>query len=225
MDIDGVGEQLASTLMNAGLVKDPSDLYKLTKADLTELERMGDKSAQNVIDAIDASRRRPLRRVLFALGIRHVGSETATLLAEHFGSIDSLIDAAAEEIEDVPGIGPIVAQAVHGYFQKPATRRLIDRLRRRGVEIKGEAPARREGPLSGQTFVITGTLDAFPRSEAETRVKSLGAAVGASVTKKTTALVAGYNPGSKLDKAREYGTTVLEEGDFLAVLREHGALD
>jgi DNA ligase (NAD+) len=222
MDIDGVGEQLALTLMNVGLVSDPADLYKLTKANLLSLERMGEKSAQNILDAIDASRKRPLRRVLFALGIRHVGSETATLLAEHFGGIDALMEAAASDFEHVSGIGSAVAAAVHDYFHKPASRKLIQRLRARGVEMKSEAPARRDGPLSGQTFVVTGTLSAFPRSEAEARIKSLGGAVTSAVTKKTSVLVVGESPGSKLEKARGYGTEVLEEEDFLALLRKHG---
>ena len=221
MDIDGVGEQLCAALMEAGLVKDPADLYALTKEQLVALERMGEKSAQNVIDAIDASRSRPLPRVLFALGIRHAGGETAALLAGHFGSMEALMEASVEELELVPGIGPIVAQSVHDYFADKRHRKLIERLRKGGVRMEAEAPAAREGPLAGQTFVITGTLSALSRSEAEARVRALGANAASSVTKATDYLVVGENPGSKLEKAQKYGTTVLDEGAFLALLRKH----
>ena len=223
MDIDGVGEQLSLTLMEKGLVKEPADLYFLKKEQLVELERMGEKSAQNVIDAIDASRSRPLARVLFALGIRHVGGETAALLAEHFGSIEALMDASVEELEQVQGIGPIVARSVHDYFKDKGHRKLIGRLRKGGVRMEAGAPAAREGPLAGQSFVITGTLSAFPRSEAEARVRSLGGAASSSVTKSTGYLVVGENPGSKLEKAQKYGATILNEDDFLELLRKHGA--
>ena len=223
MDVDGVGEQLSRALMEAGLVKDPADLYFLKREDLLKLERMADKSAQNVLDAIDASRQRPLQRVLFALGIRHVGSETAALLAEHFGSIDAIMDASVEEIEAIPGIGPVVARSIHDYFQRPENRALIDKLRKGGVTMKSAAPAAREGPLAGQTFVITGTLRELTRPEAEARIRSLGGAATSSVTKATDYLVVGEKPGSKLEKAQKYGTTVLSDDEFMRLLREHGA--
>jgi DNA ligase (NAD+) len=223
MDIDGVGEQLCLTLMEQGLVKDAADFYVLTKEQLASLERMGDKSAQNVIDAIDVSRGRPLPRVLFALGIRHVGGETAALLAEHFGSIEALMDAGAEELEQVQGIGPIVARSVHDYFKDRSHRRLIERLRKGGVRMEAGAPPAREGPLAGETFVITGTLSAFPRSQAEALVRSLGGTASGSVTKSTGYLVVGENPGSKVEKAQKYGTKILNEDAFLKLLRKHGA--
>jgi DNA ligase (NAD+) len=221
MDIDGVGEQLSLALLEAGLVKDPADLYFLKKEQLIALERMAERSAQNVLDAIDASRQRPLARVLFALGIRHVGSETAALLAQHFGSIEAVMDAGVEELEAVPGIGPVVAVSIHAYFRDRKHRRLIEQLRKAGVQMRAEAPPAREGPLSGQTFVVTGTLAAFPRSEAEARVRALGGVAGSAVTKKTDYLVVGENPGSKLAKAEQYGTKVLTEKEFLALLRRH----
>jgi DNA ligase (NAD+) len=223
MDIDGVGEQLCASLLEAGLVKSPADLYVLKKPALLKLERMAEKSAQNVLDAIDASRARPLARVLFALGIRHAGSETAALLAQYFGGIDALLAASVEELEAVPGIGPVVAESIHDYFRDRRHRRLIERLRKGGVRMEAEAPAAREGPLSGQSFVITGTLSAFPRSEAEARIRALGGTAAASVTKSTEYLVAGESPGSKLAKAQQYGTKVLSEREFLALLRKHGA--
>jgi DNA ligase (NAD+) len=222
MDVDGLGERLAMALMEAALVRDPADLYFLTKEQLVQLERMGEKSAQNIIDAIDGSRKRPLRRVLFALGIRHVGGETAALLAEHFGSMDAMMDAELEDLESITGVGPIVAASIHRYFQDPQNRTHIDKLRRGGVAMQAERPAAREGPLHGQTFVITGTLDAFPRSEAEAHIKRLGGAVASSVTKKTTNLVVGADPGSKVAKAEQYGTDILDEAAFLALLDRHG---
>ncbi len=222
MDIDRVGERLAWQLMEQGLIKDPAGLYFLKKEDLVKLERMGEKSAQNVIDAIDASRSRPLDRVLVALGIRHVGSETATLLAQHFGSIDALLEASAEELEAVPGIGPIVGRSVHDFLRAKQHRRLIEKLRKGGVAMAASTPARREGPLSGQSFVITGTLSSMPRSEAEARIRQLGGTAASSVTKATGYLVVGEGPGSKLAKAEKYGTKILDEDAFLALLREHG---
>jgi DNA ligase (NAD+) len=223
MDIDGVGERLAWQLMDTGLIKDPADLYFLKKDDLAKLERMADKSAQNVIAAIDASRARPLDRVLVALGIRHVGSETATLLAQHFGGMDALQGASVEEIEAVPGIGPIVGRSVHDFLQAKQHRKLIEKLRKGGVRMAASAPPRREGALSGQSYVITGTLGSMPRSEAEARLRQLGATAASSVTKATDYLVVGESPGSKLAKAEKYGTQVLDEDAFLALLRKHGA--
>ena len=223
MDIDGVGEQLSLTLMKEGLVKDPADLYALTKEQLLDLERMGEKSAQNVVAAIDASRGRPLSRVLFALGIRHVGSETASLLAEHFGSMETLMEASADELASVSTIGPIVAESVHGYFQEKQNRALIEKLQAGGVRMKAVAPATRDGPLSGQSFVISGTLAAFSRPEAEARIRSLGGSTSSSLTKKTDVLVVGESPGSKLEKAQRYETTILYDEAFMELLRQHSA--
>jgi len=223
MDIDGVGEQLCYTLLMEGLVKDPADLYSLTKEQLMELERMGEKSAENVIKAIDASRKRPLASVLFGLGIRHVGGETADLLAGYFGSIEALMDASADEIAEVSGIGPVVASSIHEYLQSKEHRDLIKRLQEGDVEMKASRPASREGPLKGQSFVVTGTLSQYTRPDAEARIKSLGGATSSSVTKKTDVLVVGEGPGSKLEKAQRYGTTIMEDAEFMELLRQHGA--
>jgi DNA ligase (NAD+) len=223
MDIDGMGESLCLALLKAGLVKDPADIYVLAKDDLLQLERMGDKSAQNVITAIDASRGRPLARVLFALGIRHVGFETAALLAQHFGSMDAIAKASLGDLESVPSIGPVVARSVHEWFNDRSNRALIDKLRKGGVRMEGAAPAARDGPLSGETFVVTGTLSSMSRSAAEQRIKTLGGAAASSVTKATTHLIVGENPGSKVEKAAKYGTPTLDEDAFLALLKQHGA--
>jgi DNA ligase (NAD+) len=224
MDIDRIGEQLAAQLMQRGLVRDAADMFFLSKDDLLALERMGEKSAQNVIDAIDASRKRPLDRVLFALGIRHVGSETASLLAQHFGGIEVLLDATEEEIAAISGIGPVVARSIHEFFQTPQNRKLIEKLRNGGVTMQATRRAAREGPLKGQTFVITGTLSAFSRPEAEARIKELGGSATSSVTKATDYLVVGESPGSKLAKAEKYGTKVLSDQAFMKLLKKHGAV-
>jgi DNA ligase (NAD+) len=182
---------------------------------------MGDKSADNLLAGIEASKNRPLGRVLFALGIRHVGDETAELLAGHFGSIDAMANAGLDDLESVPTIGPKTAQSVYEYFQDDANRGLLEKLRRAGVKLEGAAAAR-EGPLLGSTFVVTGSLSRWSRNEIESLIKRHGGAVGSSVTKKTTNLVAGESPGSKLIKAQEYGVTVLDEEDFMSLLGRHG---
>jgi len=220
MDIEGVGEKLAAALLHSGLVKDVADLYSLRKEELIGLERMAEKSAQNVLNAIEESKHRPLSRVIFALGIRHVGAETAELLASHFGSIDRLAKASTEELLEVPTIGPKIADSIYDFFRQEANRRIIDKLRRSGVRLEEEAVGRIERPLLGQEFVVTGRLEAFPRSEAEARIKELGGSVGSSVTKKTTYLVMGAELGSKLEKARALGTNLLNEEEFLRLLEE-----
>ena len=224
MDIDGVGEALAMALLKEGLAVDPADLYFLAKDQLLKLERMADKSAQNVLDAIAASKERRLSRVVFALGIRHVGSEMADVLAGHFGSLDALARASVEELSAIPTVGPKIAESVHAWFQDDSNRRLVEKLRRAGVRLESEAAAAREGPLSGLSFVVTGTLSRWSRNEAEGLIKSLGGAAGSSVSKKTDYLVVGENPGSKLQKAQEYGTKLLSEDEFMEFLRERGAL-
>ena len=226
MDIEGLGESMAHQLLNVEadskpLVQDIAGIYSLTKEQLVKLERMGEKSAENLLAGIEASKMRPLGRVLFALGIRHVGDETAELLAGHFGSIEAMASASLEDLEAVPTIGPKTAQSVYEYFQDEANQDLIRRLREAGVKLEGAAAAR-EGPLLGSTFVVTGSLARWSRNEVESLVKRNGGAVGSSVTKKTSYLVAGESPGSKLTKAQEYGTIVLDEEGFAALLEEKG---
>ena len=226
MDIEGLGESMAYQLLNTkvdgeDLVTDIGGVYGLTKEKLVQLERMGEKSAENLLAGIEASKQRPLSRVLFALGIRHVGDETAELLAGHFGSIGAMRDASLEDLESVPTIGPKTAQSVYEYFQEESSRALIEKLRTAGVRLEGKTAAR-EGPLLGSTFVVTGSLTRWSRNEIESLIKRQGGAVGSSVTKKTDYLVAGESPGSKLTKAQEYGTTVLDEDGFGALLEEKG---
>jgi len=233
MDIDKVGDKLSAALLDAGLVKDVADLYFLEKEALLGLERMGEKSASNVLTSIEKSTRRPLARIIFALGIRHIGSETADILAKEFGSIDRLARAARDELLAIPGIGPKATDSVITFFQQGTNREIIEKLRRAGV-LESRVQSSESGVwsppphptldsrlvtcLAGQELVITGRLESFTRAEAEARIRGLGGVVGSSVTKKTTYLVAGADPGSKLRKARALGTAILSEEEFLRLL-------
>lgn len=220
MDIEGLGEQWCRALIEAGLVHDIADLYYLKKDDLLKLERMGDKLASNLLDSIEESKGRPFARVLFALGILQVGWETAHLLAQHFPSIDRLARATEEDLMKVPSIGPKIASSIKAYFQEESNLRVIEKLRRAGVRMEQEeveAPAR-EQPLAGKSFVLTGTLASMSRSQAEARIRELGGSPGSSVSRRTSYVVAGESPGSKLDRARELGVPVLNEQQFLEML-------
>ncbi|HEU4759311.1 MAG TPA: NAD-dependent DNA ligase LigA [Dehalococcoidia bacterium] len=220
MDIEGLGEQWCGVLLAKGLVKDPADVYYLTREQLLGLERIGPLLADKILANIAASKQRPLGRLLFALGIRHVGGETAELLAERFGGLDALASATLEELQAVPAIGPKIGESVYEYFRDERNLRVIEKLRAAGVRLEGERRQRVEGPLTGQSFVITGTLASMPRSKAEALLRALGADVGNSMTRKTTYLVAGEQPGSKLQKAQQYGTQLLDEEALLRLLRE-----
>jgi DNA ligase (NAD+) len=221
MDIETVGEKLAWSLIENKLVYDPGDLYDLTKEQLVALERLADKSAQNVLDNIEASKTRPLTRVLFALGIRYVGYQTAELLARAFGAMDRLRGASLEEIEEVEGVGPKIAESVYAWFHEPAGQnlRMLDKLVAAGVNMT-ETSTIRGGPLSGLSIVVTGRLERHSRPQIEQRIKDLGGAVGDSVSKKTSYLVAGEDAGSKLAKAQKIGTPILDEAGFEALVEE-----
>lgn len=220
MDIEGIGEKLAEALLNAGLIKDVGDIYTLDDEKLIGLERMGKKSAANVLKAIEESKKRPLSRVIFALGIRHVGSETAEILAKHFGSIDRLSQATEEELMTAPTIGPTIAESIVAFFRQKSNLKVIEKLKKAGVTMQEKAATPRELPLSGKEFVVTGKLDSFTRTEAESRIREMGGSVGSSVSKKTDFLVVGADPGSKLDRARELGTALLNEKQFLDMLEK-----
>jgi DNA ligase (NAD+) len=224
MDIDGIGESLAYVLMERGLVRDGGDLYFLheKRDELLGIERMGAKSVDNLLAGIEASKRRPLARVLVALGIRHVGGEVATAIANHFGSMDAIMDASAEDIVAIAGIGEKIADSVREHFSIDTNREVVEKLRRAGVNLREESGGAREGPLSGLSFVITGRLERVSRDAAESLVKSCGGAAASSVTKKTNYLVVGAEPGSKLAKAQKLGTQILDEDQFFALLAEKG---
>ena len=213
MTIDGMGDALVTQLTDRGMVKNVADIYKLTKPDLLSLERMGDKSAQNVLDEIEASKKLPLGRVIFGLGIRFVGERTAQFLAEHFGSIDALMNASLEELEDVNEVGPRIAESIREFFDEPRNRELIKRLRDAGLTFAGKK-RERGTKLAGKTFVLTGTLAKYSRDEAKKLIEDAGGRVSGSVSKKTDYVVAGSDAGSKLDKAKELGVLVIEEAEM-----------
>jgi len=218
LDIEGLGYATLQQLIDRKLVKDPADLYHLTKDQLLSLDGFAEKSAQNLLDRIAASKSTTFLRFLSALAINHVGWTMAGLLADHFGTIDRLQAASVDDLRAIGGVGPTVAEDVHEYFQRPESRRLIERLLAAGIEIK--QPERREGPLSGKTFVLTGTLNSLTRGEAEERIKALGGAIGPGVSKKTDYLVEGTDPGSKLEKAQRLKIPILDETAFLALLED-----
>ncbi len=219
MDIEGFGPAIISGLIERGYVKDPADLYDLTLDQFLSLERMGEKLATKLLAAIQASKDAPLERVLFALGIRHVGEGVARTLAGHFGDIDALMAADQETLQQIPEVGEKIAESIVSFFAEEQNRRVVERLRAAGVNMKAaEQPSPGEQPLAGKTFVITGTLSGFTREEAESAVLRLGGRVSGSVSKKTDYVVAGEKPGSKYDKARELEVPILDEAGFAEIL-------
>lgn len=214
MDIRGLSYARIEQVIEAGLVKDPADLYELTADQLVQLDRFAEKSASQLVEALEASKAQPLSRLVFALGIRHVGAGAAELLAKHFGSLEALQNATEAEIANVHGIGEIIARSVVEYFANPAARKLIDRLRSRGLTLVETTAAAVGGALEGQTVVITGTLPTLSRQEATELAERAGARVTDSVSKKTSFLVAGEAAGSKLDKARALGVEVIDEAEL-----------
>jgi DNA ligase (NAD+) len=218
MDIDGLGEAVVDQLLAAKLVRTIPDLYGLRYDDLVGLERLGPKSSRNLLDEVEASKTRDLARLVFALGIRHVGEKLAQTLAGRFRTLDALEAAKAEDLVKVEDVGPKVAESVLFFFAQPEARELVRRLRQAGVSTAARADGGGEKPLAGQVFVITGTLSGLARDEARELLEKLGAEVGSSVTRKTTALVVGESPGSKLDKARELGVRTLGEAEFLELV-------
>jgi DNA ligase (NAD+) len=215
MDIRGLSYARIQQLVGEGLVRDPGDLYALTREQLLELEGYADKGADGLISAIEASRTQPLSRLLHALGIRHVGSIAAQLLAQHFGTMDALVSASADDILAVRGIGATIANGVVAYFSDPAGRALVEKLRSRGVNFTEPRAVVAGGPLSGQTAVITGTLPTLSRAKATAVIEAAGGRVTGSVSKSTSFLVAGEEAGSKLDKATTLGVEVIDEAELL----------
>lgn len=224
MDVDGLGEKIVDQLIEgeSPLVKSPADLYKLTVDQFANLERLGEKSAKNLVDALEKSKKTTLSRFLYAAGIRDVGESTAAALANHFGSMEALQDANEAAIEEVKDVGPIVAAHVHTFFQQPHNREVIQALRDRGVHWPAQkaraAPA--EGPFTGKTFVLTGTLESMSRDDAGDRITALGGKVTGSVSKKTSYVVAGAEAGSKLTKAQELNVEILDEAAFLKLIEK-----
>jgi DNA ligase (NAD+) len=218
MDIRGIGENLSATLYKEGLLKNAADLYFLKREQLADLEKMGEKSADNILKAIENSKVRPLARVIFALGIRHIGAEMADVLAGKYHSLAELAGATRDELMEISAVGPKIADSVTAFFRQDDNLNIIRRLKEAGVKLEEAAAVRSELPLSGQEFVLTGRLESLSRPEAEARIKALGGAAKDNVTRKTDYVVAGADPGSKLTRARELGITELDEKEFLKLL-------
>ncbi|MCL4798265.1 MAG: NAD-dependent DNA ligase LigA [Burkholderiales bacterium] len=224
MDIDGLGEKLVDQLVDGGLVRTPADVYGLALGRLAGLERMGEKSAQRLLDALEKSKRTTLARFIYALGIRNVGETTAKDLAAHFGTLDALMAADEAELEEVADVGPVVAAAVRRFFGEKHNVEVVRALRKAGVEwAEGEAKRLRRGPAAGKTFVLTGALPDMTREEATELIEAHGGKVSGSVSKKTDYVVAGAEPGSKLDKARALGVTVLDQAGLRKLLGRSSA--
>lgn len=221
MDIEGLGPALVDQLVDARLVKDPADLYYLKEEELLQLERIGSKSARNLLAAIEKSRHNPLYRLLYGLGVRHVGERVAKLLAEKFGSMDELMRATKEELTAIPEIGPTIAESVTTFFTQTQNRELVEKLKEAGVNMQLQAGGEEKGDsLAGKTFVLTGTLQNYTRKQAQAAIENLGGKVTSSVSKNTDFVIAGENPGSKYEKARQLGITILDEEEFTSLLQE-----
>jgi DNA ligase (NAD+) len=222
MDIEGLGEKLVDQLVDGRMIETPADLYALDLDTLAALERMGERSAENLVAAIDRSRDTTLARFVYALGIRNVGEATARDLAQSFGAIEPLLDADETRLQQVPDIGPIVAQSIATFFREPHNRKIVAKLLSAELRLRAPAPARSAGGLAGKTVVLTGTLPHLTRDEAAARIQASGGKVAGSVSKKTAYVVAGADPGSKYDKARELGVPVLDEEGLLHLLTDSG---
>ncbi len=217
MNIDGLGDVLVDQLVDRGMVMSVADIYDLTVEKLMQLDRMGKKSANNIVRNIETSRQNPLPRVIQALGIRFVGERTALFLADEFGDLDAITGASLDELQKAEEVGPKVAESLYQFFREPRNQELVERLRSAGLQFEYKARRRHGGPLTGLTFVLTGTLT-MSREEAKQRIESVGGKVAGSVSRKTDFVVAGEDPGSKLDKAREFGVEVIGEARLLELL-------
>jgi DNA ligase (NAD+) len=222
MDIETIGEKMCEQLVQAGLVKTFPDFYTLTREQLLELEGIKEKSADNMLKAIEASKQRPLSRLLFALNIRYVGEKTAQLVAQHFGHIDTILHASEEEIVNIPGVGPISGQSIYNWFQVKENQELIERLKQAGLKMEEEQQAN-DGPLAGQTFLLTGRLSSMSRPAAEDAIKQLGGTIASNVSKNLSHLIVGEDPGSKLARAQKAGVPIHDEQWLLDLLAEHQA--
>jgi DNA ligase (NAD+) len=220
MDIEGLGDKLVDQLVDSGLIRTLPELYKLGVAKLCELERMAEKSAQNLVAGLEKSKQTTLTRFLFALGIRHVGESTARDLAKHFGSLDRIMDASVEQLLEVDDVGPIVAQSIHTFFGQPHNREVAEQLRACGITWKEDdgTADRTPRPLAGKTLVLTGTLPSLSRDDAKDLIEAAGGKVSGSVSKKTHYVVAGAEAGSKLEKAQELGVAILDEEGLKSLL-------
>jgi len=220
MDIEGGGEVLVLQLVNSGLVRDVAELYSLKLAEVANLERMGNKSAQNFLDGVEASKSRDAWRVLYGLGIIHVGTGASKSLCKHFPTLDEIFAASAEQLMEAEDIGEVIAKSLTNWYTDSHNKSLVERLRKAGLNFKSELykPRAAAGPLTGKTFVLTGTMPNLKREEAAAKIEAAGGKVSGSVSKKTDFVVAGEEAGSKLDKANALGIKVIDEAEFLKML-------
>lgn len=217
-DIEGIGPKIIDQLMEAGLVRDAADLFALEKEDLLNLPRFAEKSSQKVIEAIAGKRTVSLAKFIYALGIEHVGEETAFALARHFKKLESFRRASLEELQNVPDVGPVVAKSISEWFQRPYNQKLVDKFLKNGIRVLSERVSKESRKLAGKSFVLTGTLQSLSRDQAKEKIRELGGDVSGSVSKETDYVVAGAEPGSKYDKAKKLGVTILDEKEFLGML-------
>jgi DNA ligase (NAD+) len=217
-DIDGLGEKIVEQLMNAGLVSKPSDIFTLTRDELEELERFAEKSAENLVEAIEKSKNIPLHRFIYALGILHAGEETAIDLANHYGSVKKIMDANLEDLQNIPNIGNVVGKSVYDYFKEERNRKLIGELLERGVKIQSQGLKIKSQKLKDLIFVLTGELESLTRDQAKEKIRERGGDVSSSVSKKTSYVVVGKEPGSKYDDAKLLGVKIIHEKEFLKML-------
>ena len=222
MDIDTIGERMCAQLVEAGLIKNVADFYTLTREQLLSLEGIKDKSADNMLKGIEASKHRPLWRLLCGLNIRYVGEKTAQILAQAFGSLDALLAASEQEIGGIAGVGPVIGQSVYAWLQDEQNRALIERLRQLGVNMTEEQKTI-EGPLAGQTFLLTGRLSNMTRPAAEEALMRLGGTIATGVSKNLNHLIVGEDAGSKLAKAQKAGVPIHDEQWLLDLLKQHEA--
>jgi DNA ligase (NAD+) len=215
MDIRGLGYERVRQLLNEGLIENVADLYSITSDQIVELEGFARKSAEQLVNAIQDSKTRPLSVLLFGLGIPHVGKTVAVLLARRFGNLDALAKAARDGKVGMPGVGPVIAESVSGFFNEPRNQALLNQLREARVNLTEPHATSADGPLAGKTYVLTGSLPTLSRSQATSLIEEAGGRVGGSVSKKTDALVAGEDAGSKLEKAKELGVEVIDEAELL----------
>ncbi len=216
MDIEGLGFQIIEKFIQLGYLKDVTDIYTLYKKEkqLKAIERFGEKSIDNILSSIERSKQRPFEKVLYAIGIRHVGDRTARVLAKHFKSVDNIITASKEEIESIHEIGPRIAESVYDFFHTKSNLQMIEKLRKAGLSFEMEVTANGSNKLEGLTFVVTGTLEKYKREEVEELIETLGGKAASSVSKKTSYVLAGAEAGSKLKKAESLGVRVIDETEF-----------
>ncbi len=218
LEIYTVGPKILDRLQEEGLIADAADLFNLEESDLAGLERFGDKSAKNIIDSINLHKKAPLWRFVYSLGTLHVGEETAKDLATHFLSLENIMNASIEEINQIPNIGPVVSESVFKFFREKANLKFIEKIKKNGLVIEN-ASKPKKGKFTGLTFVLTGTMESMSRDEAKEKINALGGKVSGSVSKETSYVIAGESPGSKFDKAEKLGVKILDEEQFLDLLK------